>query len=95
MKINKVYRGSISGVKAYFIEYEGGGVFVQRTAPSSASDTPLSTTEEIICALASACEERDRLRKDSEIWRNTAHMMLNQEYEERKRLLDLALSHGK
>ena len=60
MKINKIYQDSISGVKAYFIEYEGGGVFVQRTAPSSASDNPLSSTEEIICALASACEERDR-----------------------------------
>ena len=63
--------------------------------------SPVATKPDHRCILCeidradAACEERDRLRKDSEIWRNTAHMMLNQEYEERKRLLDLALSHGK
>ena len=66
MKINKVHRGSISGIEAYFIEYEGGGVFVQRAAPTSASDNPLSNTEEIICALSDVCEERDRYKADSE-----------------------------
>lgn len=40
-------------------------------------------------------EERDRYKADSENWRNTAFGMLNLEYEERKRLLDLAVSHDK
>ena len=45
--------------------------------------------------LIAACEERDRYKADSENWRNTAFFMLNVEYEERKRLLDLAVSHDK
>ena len=50
---------------------------------------------EALAPLLSASEERDRFRKDSENWRNTAYMMLNVEYEERKRLLDLASSNDK
>ena len=42
-----------------------------------------------------ACEERDRYKAQLEGWRVTAHAMLNMEYTERKRLLDMTVFSSK